>query len=104
VDTDGKAVTLEGGERVPFDRLLIATGARNRRFPIPGLDLPGIYDLRSVDDAERIRAEIAPGKTVVIAGMGFIGSEVAASLRQKGLEVTVIDGNAAPLARVLGEE
>jgi 3-phenylpropionate/trans-cinnamate dioxygenase ferredoxin reductase component len=104
VDPGGRTVVLEGGEQVPFDRLLIATGARNRRFPIPGLDLPGIYDLRSVDDAERIRAEMAPGGNVVIAGMGFIGSEVAASLRQKGLEVAVVDGNAAPLARVLGDE
>ncbi len=104
VDTSGHTVELEGGERVPFDQLLIATGARNRRFPIPGLDLPGVYDLRTVEDAERIRAEVMPGRNVVIAGMGFIGSEVAASLRQKGLSVTVIDGNIAPLARVLGEQ
>jgi 3-phenylpropionate/trans-cinnamate dioxygenase ferredoxin reductase subunit len=104
VDPGDRSVVLDGGERVPFDRLLIATGARNRRFPIPGIDLPGIYDLRSVDDAERIRAEMAPGRNVVIAGMGFIGSEVAASLRQKGLEVTVIEGNAAPLERVLGDQ
>jgi len=104
VDTGNRNVVLEGGERIPFDRLLIATGARNRRFPIPGVELPGIYDLRSVDDAERIRAEMAPGRSVVIAGMGFIGSEVAASLRQKGLEVSVIDGNAAPLSRVLGDQ
>ncbi|MGH2555772.1 MAG: FAD-dependent oxidoreductase [Actinomycetota bacterium] len=104
VDPGDRSVVLDGGERVPFDRLLIATGARNRRFPIPGIDLPGIYDLRSVDDAERIRAEMAPGRNVVIAGMGFIGSEVAASLRQKGLDVTVIEGNAAPLERVLGDQ
>ena len=104
VDSGGRAVELEAGELVPFDQLLIATGARNRRFPIPGLDLPGVYDLRSVEDAERIRAEILPDRNVVIAGMGFIGSEVAASLRQKGLSVTVIDGNAAPLARVLGDQ
>jgi 3-phenylpropionate/trans-cinnamate dioxygenase ferredoxin reductase subunit len=104
VDAAGRSVELEGGERVPFDQLLITTGARNRRFPIPGLDLPGVYDLRTVEDAERIRAEIMPGRTVVIAGMGFIGSEVAASLRQKGLSVTAIDGNVAPLARVLGEQ
>ncbi|HYT80234.1 MAG TPA: universal stress protein, partial [Actinomycetota bacterium] len=85
VDAYGHTVELEGGERVPFDQLLIATGARNRRFPIPGLDLSGVYDLRTVEDAERIRAEVMPGRNVVIAGMGFIGSEVAASLRQKGL-------------------
>jgi 3-phenylpropionate/trans-cinnamate dioxygenase ferredoxin reductase subunit len=57
-----------------------------------------------VEDAERIRGEISPGRSVVVAGMGFIGSEVAASLRQKGLSVTVVDGNDAPLARVLGEK
>jgi 3-phenylpropionate/trans-cinnamate dioxygenase ferredoxin reductase subunit len=104
VDVGGRTVELEGGERLPFDQLLIATGARNRRFPIPGLELPGVYDLRAVEDAERIRSEIHPGRNVVVAGMGFIGSEVAASLRQKGLSVTVIDGNVAPLARVLGEQ
>src|SRR6266545_8012570 len=104
VDASGRFVELEGGERVPFDQLLITTGARNRRFPIPGLELPGVYDLRTVEDAERIRAETMPGREVVIAGMGFIGSEVAASLRQKGLSVTGIDGNVAPLARVLGEQ
>jgi 3-phenylpropionate/trans-cinnamate dioxygenase ferredoxin reductase subunit len=102
IDSGARTVAVDG-EPVPFDKLLIATGARNRRFPIPGLDLPGVYDLRTVEDAERIRAEINPGKTVVVAGMGFIGSEVAASLRQKGLSVTVVDGNDAPLARVLGE-
>ena len=104
VDASGRFVELEGGERVPFDQLLITTGARNRRFPIPGLELPGVYDLRTVEDAERIRAETMPGREVVIAGMGFIGAEVAASLRQKGLSVTGIDGNVAPLARVLGEQ
>jgi 3-phenylpropionate/trans-cinnamate dioxygenase ferredoxin reductase component len=104
IDPTARTVAIEGGEAVPFDKLLIATGARNRRFPIPGLDLPGVYDLRTVEDTERIRAEISPGKSVVIAGMGFIGSEVAASLRQKGLSVTVVDGNDAPLARVLGEQ
>jgi 3-phenylpropionate/trans-cinnamate dioxygenase ferredoxin reductase subunit len=99
-----RTVVLDGGERVPFDRLLVATGARNRRLPIPGLDLAGVYDLRTVGDAERIRREMAPGRRVVIGGMGFIGSEVAASLRQRGLEVTCIDGGKVPLHRVLGED
>jgi 3-phenylpropionate/trans-cinnamate dioxygenase ferredoxin reductase subunit len=104
VDPRERAVALDSGETVPYDRLLIATGARNRRLPIPGLDLPGVYDLRTVGDAESIRAEAAPGRRVVIAGMGFIGSEVAASLRQRGLEVSCIDGGKVPLHRVLGEE
>ena len=72
------------GRRVPFDVLLIATGGRNRRISIPGSELEGIYSLRTVEDADRIKAEIAPGRRVVVVGMGFIGSEVAASLRQKG--------------------
>jgi 3-phenylpropionate/trans-cinnamate dioxygenase ferredoxin reductase subunit len=104
VDPRERRVTLDDGEILRYDRLLIATGARNRRLPIPGLDLPGVYDLRTVGDAERIRAEIAPGRKVVISGLGFIGSEVAASLRRRGLEVTAIDGLRAPLERVLGLE
>jgi 3-phenylpropionate/trans-cinnamate dioxygenase ferredoxin reductase subunit len=104
VDTAERVVVIEGNERVSFDRLLITTGARNRRFPIPGLDLAGVYDLRTVGDAEQIRSEIAPGRRTVIGGMGFIGSEVAASLRQRGLEVTCIDGGKVPLHRVLGED
>ncbi len=104
VDTAGKTLTIAGGDPVPFDKLLIATGARNRRFPIPGIDLEGVLDLRTLGDAARIRAEMLPGHRVVMAGMGFIGSEVAASLRQRGLEVHVVAGGKAPLDRVLGED
>ena len=104
VDVAEKVVELDGGERVAYDGLLIATGGRNRRFPIPGLDLEGIYDLRTVADCDRIRHEAAPGRKAVVVGMGFIGSEVAASLRQSGVEVVVVDRNKVPLRRVLGEE
>ena len=104
VDAAEKVVELGDGERVAYDKLLIATGGRNRRFPIPGLDLEGIYDLRTMADCDRIRAEIAPGRKAVVVGMGFIGSEVAASLRQSGVDVAVVDRNKAPLRRVLGEE
>lgn len=99
-----RTVAVAGEEPVPFDRLLIATGSRNRRFPIPGIGLDGVFDLRTLTDAAAIRAEIAPGRRVVLAGMGFIGSEVAASLRQKGLDVRVVAGGTAPLDRVLGED
>jgi 3-phenylpropionate/trans-cinnamate dioxygenase ferredoxin reductase subunit len=88
---------------MPFDALLIATGGRNRQMSIPGSGLEGIYGLRTVDDADRIREEIIPGRRVVVVGMGFIGSEVAASLRQKGLEVVAIHSSTTPLSRVLGE-
>jgi 3-phenylpropionate/trans-cinnamate dioxygenase ferredoxin reductase subunit len=104
VDATEKVVELNGGERVGYDRLLIATGGRNRRFPIPGLDLEGVHDLRTAADCDRIRAEIAPGRKAVVVGMGFIGSEVAASLRQWDVEVVVVDRNKVPLRRVLGEE
>jgi 3-phenylpropionate/trans-cinnamate dioxygenase ferredoxin reductase subunit len=104
VDVVDKVVELDGGERVAYDKLLVATGGRNRRLPIPGLDLEGIYDLRTVADSDRIRAEIAPGRKAVVVGMGFIGSEVAASLRQSGVDVVVVDRNEVPLRRVLGEE
>jgi len=104
VDATEKAVELDGGERVAYDGLLIATGGRNRRPPIPGLDLEGVYQLRTVADCDRIREEISPGRTAVVVGMGFIGSEVAASLRQSGVEVAVVDRNKVPLRRILGEE
>jgi 3-phenylpropionate/trans-cinnamate dioxygenase ferredoxin reductase component len=89
---------------VSFDVLLIATGGRNRTVSIPGVDLDGIYSLRTVQDADRIRAEMIAGRRAVVVGMGFIGSEVAASLRQKGLDVVVIDPSKTPLFRVLGED
>jgi 3-phenylpropionate/trans-cinnamate dioxygenase ferredoxin reductase subunit len=77
---------------------------RNRRLRIPGADLEGIYDLRTVDDADRIRARSRSGSRAVLVGMGFIGSEVAASLRHRGVEVTVIEPFKTPLYRVLGEQ
>ena len=104
VDAADKTIAVAGGDPVRFDSMLIATGARNRRFPIPGIDLDGVLDLRTLGDAARIRAEMLPGRRVVMAGMGFIGSEVAASLRQRGLEVHVVAGGKAPLDRVLGED
>jgi len=104
VDPEKRTLEIQGGERLEFDSVLIATGGRNRRFPIPGLDLPGVYDLRTVADADRIRDAIARGGRAVVVGMGFIGAEVAASMRQCGLEVTAIEPFKTPLYRALGEE
>jgi len=103
IDPSTRIVELEDHRQVPFDALLIATGGRNRRVSIPGADLEGIYGLRTVQDADRIRKEIVAGRRVVVVGMGFIGSEVAASLRQKGIDVVAIDPSKTPLFRVLGE-
>ena len=104
IDASGRFVELDDGRRAPFDRLLITTGGRNRRFSVAGADLDGIYNLRTVQDADRIRAETIAGRRVVVVGMGFIGSEVAASLRQKDLDVVAIEPSKTPLARVLGED
>ncbi len=103
IDPSARFVELDDHRRVPFDNLLIATGGRNRPVSIPGGDLEGIYSLRTIQDADRIRAEVIAGRRVVVVGMGFIGSEVAASLRQKGLDVVAIDPSKTPLFRVLGE-
>jgi 3-phenylpropionate/trans-cinnamate dioxygenase ferredoxin reductase component len=104
VDPQRKIVSLERGEEVPYDRLLVATGGRNRSLTTPGAHLPGIFQLRTVEDCDRIRAVARPGARAVVAGLGFIGSEVSASLRQMGLAVTAIEGQPVPLARVLGVE
>ena len=104
VDPKRKLVLLDRGEEVPYDRLLVATGGRNRTLTTPGADLPGIFQLRTVEDCDRIRAAAKPGRRAVVIGLGFIGSEVAASLRQMGVDVTAVEGNPVPLARVLGPE
>jgi 3-phenylpropionate/trans-cinnamate dioxygenase ferredoxin reductase component len=103
IDPAARFVELEDHRRVSFDALLIATGGRNRRVSIPGHDLEGIHSLRTVQDADRIRAEMTAGRRAIVVGMGFIGSEVAASLRQKDLDVVGIDPSKTPLLRVLGE-
>src|SRR5499426_3090173 len=104
LDAGKKVVALESGERVAYDRLLVATGGRNRTVSVPGAQLPGIFQLRTVEDCDRIRAVVGRGRRVVVMGFGFIGSEVSASLRQLGVEVTAIEGGRVPLARVVGEE
>jgi len=104
VDAEKRMLALQDGERLEFDQLLIATGGRNKRFPIPGIDLPGVYDLRTVADADRIREAIGHGSRAVVVGLGFIGAEVAASMRQSGLEVVAVEPFKTPLYRALGEE
>jgi 3-phenylpropionate/trans-cinnamate dioxygenase ferredoxin reductase subunit len=104
VDPVRRVVELDGGETVPYDRLLVTTGGRNRALRAPGAELPGIFQLRTVEDCDRIRGAARAGARVVVVGMGFIGSEVTASLRQMGLQVSAIEGHPVPLARVLGPE
>jgi 3-phenylpropionate/trans-cinnamate dioxygenase ferredoxin reductase component len=97
-------VALDDGERLRYDRLLLATGAEPRRLAIPGGDLDGVCYLRSVADADALRQRLEHGGSVVVVGAGWIGAEVAASARQRGLDVTVVEPLGVPLQRVLGTE
>jgi len=104
IEPGSSEVVLVGGERLGYDRLLLATGAEPRRLSVPGADLDGIYYLRTLPDSERLRERIGRGGKLVVVGAGWIGCEVAAAARQAGLEVTVIDPNSVPLEHVLGPE
>jgi 3-phenylpropionate/trans-cinnamate dioxygenase ferredoxin reductase component len=104
IDVRPREVVLAGGERLPFDRLLVTTGGRNRRLEVPGAGLPGVFDLRYHRDAVRIRDAATEGARVVCVGMGFIGAEVAASLRTIGCDVTVVEIFETTLYRILGPE
>lgn len=104
VDTALKRLLLADGTALDYDRLVLCTGGSNRQLEAPGASLPGIYQLRSLAQCEAIRQAAQPAAHAVIVGMGFIGAEVAASLRQMGLEVTAVLPGAAPLAKVLGHE
>jgi 3-phenylpropionate/trans-cinnamate dioxygenase ferredoxin reductase subunit len=91
LDLAGRAVLLADGERLGYDRLLLATGSSPRKVGVPGHDLVGVHSLRTVADVDRIRAELAPGARVVIVGGGYIGLEVAATCRSLGHEVDVLE-------------
>lgn len=104
LDTAQRRVVLEDGQQLGYHRLLLATGGRNRRPPIPGIDLPGVFDLRTLADADAIRAAAVGSGRAVVVGMGLIGCEVAASLRQMGLAVTAVEPLPTPLHAALGEE
>ena len=104
VDPGERSATLASGEQITWDRLLVATGAAPRRLSVPGADLPGVLYLRSVEDADILRQAISPSAQVVVIGAGWIGAEVAASARQLGAGVAMVELAAVPLERVLGVE
>jgi 3-phenylpropionate/trans-cinnamate dioxygenase ferredoxin reductase subunit len=103
IDTFDRTVALASGSSIPFDTAVVATGAVPRRLEIAGADLPGVHYLRTADDAVRLREAIRGASRVAVVGAGWIGSEVAASARQMGAEVMLIDPAATPLQRVLGD-
>ena len=104
VDADTHQVHLKEGGPVPFDRLLITTGGVNRTLEVPGADLPGVHQLRTVAESDAIKQDATRGARAVVVGMGFIGSEVAASLTQMGVQVTAVLPGTSPLESVLGPE
>ncbi|URM91475.1 NAD(P)/FAD-dependent oxidoreductase [Streptomyces sp. MRC013] len=108
VDRDRRTVRLDDGTVLPYDRLLLATGAEPRRPDVPGTDLDGVHHLRSLHDADRLRGTLAAlGRDnghLVVAGAGWTGLEVAAVARGYGAEVTVVEPAATPLHRAVGPE
>ncbi len=103
IDRDGRAVVLTGGESIPYATLILATGARARRIPLPGLDLGGVLALRTAADADMLKSALGPGKRLAVIGGGYIGLEAAASARALGAEVVVIEREPRVLARVACE-
>jgi 3-phenylpropionate/trans-cinnamate dioxygenase ferredoxin reductase subunit len=104
VDPARHAVTLGSGAELDYQKVLIATGGRNRRLGLPGAGLPGLHYLRTVAECDAIKREAVPGRHAVVVGMGFIGCEVAASLTQMGVRVTAVFAGPSPLETVLGSE
>jgi NADPH-dependent 2,4-dienoyl-CoA reductase/sulfur reductase-like enzyme len=104
IDRSGRRVVLDSGESVPYERLLITTGASPRHLDIPGSDLDGVRYLRTVGDSERLGAALRGGGQVVIAGAGWIGLETAAAAREYGCEVTIVEPESGVLQRALGPE
>ncbi len=104
VDPAAHTLALESGLELEYEKLLLATGGRNRPLRIPGVELPGIYFLRTVAECDAIKREAMAGRRAAVVGMGFVGCEVAASLTQLGVHVTAVFPGTNPLERILGEQ
>jgi 3-phenylpropionate/trans-cinnamate dioxygenase ferredoxin reductase component len=104
LDPGAARITLDRGDELSFDRLLLCTGAEPRRLEVPGAELEGVHYLRSLADCDALRGRLDRGGRVAVVGAGWIGSEVAASARQRGLEVILIDPLALPNERIFGPE
>jgi 3-phenylpropionate/trans-cinnamate dioxygenase ferredoxin reductase component len=104
IDPTHRRVHLDSGDALPYDQLLLTTGAHPRPAAVPGADLDGIHYLRSLASCDVLRQALATATKVVVIGAGWIGCEVTASARQLGHEVALIEPSSVPLARVLGPE
>ena len=101
LDTQQKRLTLANGQDLHYDKLLIATGARNRALPVAGADLPVVYDLRTLDDAIALKQALKPNARVAIIGGGFIGLEVASSAVALGCQVTLLEASSRLCSRAM---
>jgi len=104
IDPNDRRLLLASGGHVGFASAVVATGAAPRRLDLAGADLGGVHYLRTIDDSLRLRDAISAASRVAVVGAGWIGSEVAASARQMGADVVLVDPAPAPLDRVLGHE
>jgi 3-phenylpropionate/trans-cinnamate dioxygenase ferredoxin reductase component len=104
LDLAAHEVELGDGERLRYDKLLLATGSTPRRLDVPGADSDGVLYLRELPDADRIRAALTEGRRIVVIGAGWIGLEVTAAARHHGASVTVLEVSDLPLQRVLGDD
>jgi 3-phenylpropionate/trans-cinnamate dioxygenase ferredoxin reductase component len=104
IDPGHSRITLEDGEQLEYDQLLLTTGAQPRRISVPGANLDGIHYLRTLGDSSVLRERLNIGGRVAVVGAGWIGSEFAASARQRGLEVTLIDPLELPNGRIFGPQ
>src|ERR1700758_4145032 len=103
LDPAAHTVGLADGTTVPYGKLLLATGSASRRPPIPGSDADGVHYLRTYDDAEALNSALTEGSSLAVVGAGWIGLEVAAGARQRGVDVTVVETAKQPLMAALGE-
>jgi len=99
-----RRVRLRDGRTLAYDRLLLATGSRARVLPVPGADLPGVHYFRTIADVDSILVSLAPGARAVLVGAGYIGLEVAASARQRGFDVTVLEAADRVMSRTVSAE
>ncbi len=104
IDPSGGSVDLSDGRSIAADAVLVATGGRPRTMPVNGPASERVHYLRTIDDAERLAAHLRPGIGLVLIGGGFVGLEIAATAQALGAEVTVLEADAVPLARILGAE
>ena len=103
IDRAGQTIALDNGERLGYDKLVLATGSRPRELPVPGPQLPGVTCLRTLADSQAIRASIRPGARLAVVGGGYIGLEVAAVAARSDVAVTVLEMESRLMSRVVAE-